>query len=338
MENVESWDESYILKRIEAGWEENLYVEFKSSESIVNKDEEAKKKLSKHVSAFANSDGGIIVFGICEAENASNGGQNPGIAGEIDYGFDPREVSKEWIEDVLTSRIKPKIEGLKIHSIRVHRGRRILYVVEIPSGTTAHQAGDFRYYKRHNFKAEPMEDYEIRDIMNRKKHPLLEIGFEISRHSIDSVGISIFLTNNSEVRAKDYALQLEFFKEITVQPFFMSGFQYVPTADNPDHVCLMFQSSQSTPIIFPGQKSCIASSLVLKLPSFVYDLENRPDALIIAYPDKSVIYYKLFVEDAAPFAGSFSFKEKLRELEFIWEGLSVEERDRQYRRMKRMII
>jgi hypothetical protein len=35
------------------------------------------------------------------------------------------------------------------------------------SHSLAHQARDYRYYKRHNFNALPMEDYEVRDVMNR---------------------------------------------------------------------------------------------------------------------------------------------------------------------------
>ncbi len=56
MDDIESWDESCIRKRIEAGWEENLRVEGKRSESIINQDEDAKRKPGKHVPAFANAD------------------------------------------------------------------------------------------------------------------------------------------------------------------------------------------------------------------------------------------------------------------------------------------
>ncbi len=43
----------------------------------------------------------------------------------------------------------------------------------------AHQAVDKKYYKRFNFLSEPMHDYEIKDIMNRDKHPKIELRFEV---------------------------------------------------------------------------------------------------------------------------------------------------------------
>lgn len=44
---------------------------------------------------------------------------------------------------------------------------------------TAHQARDLRYYRRYNFESVPMADYEIRDVMNRWKHPTLKFEFQI---------------------------------------------------------------------------------------------------------------------------------------------------------------
>jgi len=55
----------------------------------------------------------------------------------------------------------------------------VAYMIEIPQSTTAHQATDFRYYKRFNFLAIPMEDYEVRDTMGRQQFPKIELSFEI---------------------------------------------------------------------------------------------------------------------------------------------------------------
>jgi len=61
----------------------------------------------------------------------------------------------------------------------------VAYVVEIPKGTTAHQATDWRYYKRFNFISVPMEDYEIRDVMNRAVVPDARIEFGLR---LDGIG------------------------------------------------------------------------------------------------------------------------------------------------------
>ena len=63
---------------------------------------------------------------------------------------------------------------------------RIAYVVNIPQSTTAHQASDRRYYKRQNFKAEPMDDYEVRGTLNRAKNPILDPRMDWNRIDYDA--------------------------------------------------------------------------------------------------------------------------------------------------------
>jgi hypothetical protein len=55
----------------------------------------------------------------------------------------------------------------------------VAYVVEIPQGTTAHQAEDCRYYKRYNFESVPMRDFEVRDVMRRKTQPVVKTELRI---------------------------------------------------------------------------------------------------------------------------------------------------------------
>lgn len=45
----------------------------------------------------------------------------------------------------------------------------VAYVLDIPQAKSRspHQGPEHKYYKRYNFKADPMEDYEVRDLMRR---------------------------------------------------------------------------------------------------------------------------------------------------------------------------
>lgn len=155
--------------------EESLNLEYKSADALKNT-ENNKKEISKDVSSMANSSGGIIIYGIKEYDS-----QSEHLPEEITP-IERKEVSKEWLEDVITSNIYPKIEDLKIHPVKLENENQVVYVVEIPQSTTAHQARDQRYYKRYNFKSQPMYDYEIRDVMNRSKHPQIEIEFYIKKY------------------------------------------------------------------------------------------------------------------------------------------------------------
>jgi Putative DNA-binding domain len=128
------------------------------------KDSRSRDELCKDISAFANSAGGQIIYGI-EEKN-----QKPT---KIDQGSD---ITREWIEQVIDSNVRPRIEGLVIMPIPVGNGRHA-YVLTIPqaSGRAPHQAPDHKYYKRQNFQSVPMEDYEIRDTLRRATTPELHV-------------------------------------------------------------------------------------------------------------------------------------------------------------------
>jgi schlafen family protein len=163
------WTEADLLALITGEVEESLQLDYKRCKALVDQQktaDEIRNELSKDVASFANSDGGTIVYGMIERDNKPT---------ELDEGFDPATTKKEWLEDVIHGRVHPKIEGLSINSVPLSGQRRgkVAYVISVPQSTTGHQAGDKKYYKRYNFKAEPMEDYEVRDAMNRLKFPRL---------------------------------------------------------------------------------------------------------------------------------------------------------------------
>lgn len=152
--------------------EETLQLEFKGAQSLTMT-EGNKREICKDVSAMANSAGGVIVYGILEKDH---------YAGSISP-VKRVECSKERLDQVISSGIQPRIEGLVIHPIVLDNDNEVAYVVEVPKGNTAHMAKDNRYYKRSNFQAVAMEDYEVRDVMNRVKYPVINLGFEIVKRT-----------------------------------------------------------------------------------------------------------------------------------------------------------
>ncbi len=54
-------------------------------------------------------------------------------------------------------------------------------MVEVPQSHTAHMARDHRYHKRFNFTTAMMEDYEVRDVMNRRTHPKIRGSIYVNR-------------------------------------------------------------------------------------------------------------------------------------------------------------
>ena len=59
--------DSLILNHIE----ENIHLDYKAADAL-SKSDNKKKEISKDVSAFANSDGGVIIYGIREFADNDN--------------------------------------------------------------------------------------------------------------------------------------------------------------------------------------------------------------------------------------------------------------------------
>ena len=83
----EEYTEDDINRIVSEKWEESLNLEFKSSEELSNTDPK-KKEISKDVSAFANSAGGIIIYGIQEENH---------VAEAVSF-VDGNTITKEWLE------------------------------------------------------------------------------------------------------------------------------------------------------------------------------------------------------------------------------------------------
>ena len=180
---------AHINKIIDDKIQEDLHLDYKDSAAL---DKNNRKEISKDVSAFANSDGGIIIYGIAEVNN---------LPEKSDAGVDHKKFSRETLENIITSNINPRIDNIIISPIPISETTSI-YAVKIPRSDRApHQASDGKYYKRFNFKSEPMADYEINDVRNRRivVLPLISISAEI--HS--NRGVYINISNVSPMPALD---------------------------------------------------------------------------------------------------------------------------------------
>lgn len=221
----ENWTLEKIQSFIDNQIEESNTLDYKAADALAMSDGK-KNELSKDVSAFANSNGGIIIYGIKEFNDAPRKHKPESI--------DPINrivISKEWIEQVISTKIQPKIEGIIITPVTVNDAdNTVIYVVEIPRSNNAHQASGHKYYKRYNFQSEAMEDYEIRDAMNRGQHPVIDLEFEIIETSfinestpnpifgaiektfeiIKDIKLKVFARNNGNVFANYVNYYLEY--------------------------------------------------------------------------------------------------------------------------------
>jgi hypothetical protein len=142
-------DSSYLSRLIENKIPENITLDYKRELHIDSSDE--RKEFLYDVSSFANSEGGIILYGIEEekGENSSNSGIPGKIIG-IQYNNIDNLILK--MEDILGNSIQPRIPNIRIKSIEI--SSKPLIVIIIPKSYGLPHMVSYKstnkFYKRRN--------------------------------------------------------------------------------------------------------------------------------------------------------------------------------------------
>jgi hypothetical protein len=231
----EQWTPERLKQLITDGVEESLQLEYKRAASL-GKQNDKTTEVTKDVSAMANSVGGTIFYGIAEHHDP--------ILEHLPEKLDPivrKNYTREWLEQIIQT-IQPRIEGIKIHAVvdELDQGA-CYYVVEIPQSHIAHQARDHRYYRRHNFMSVPMEDFEIRDVMNRRKYPRLlpkvRLTVEADGNGHLRIGASVNMKNCGMVSAREAVVHVGVFLEKAFELFSFGLWTQRPGANRGRYTC-----------------------------------------------------------------------------------------------------
>ena len=289
--NSATWKEEDLQALITNKVEESTALDYKQREALLKAD--AKKDLSKDVSAFANAAGGILVYGMIEENH---------LPRNIDEGYLPTDITKEWLEQVIQGNIRPRINGVHINPVRLettHAGN-VAYVVTIPQGSTAHQASDLKYYKRFNFQSVPMEDHEIRDVMSRLRHPLIEPIFSykvLSRGDIHEYMLLITLRNIGATRARDIKFVLNWSNGVRMEV----GGGYV-LRNLRDSVEMTIQRTDI--VIFPEDEWRVSDDSRYR---FTYKVDQKCYDFIQG--NHPLLIWKVYADDMPPQSGQIQISE-----------------------------
>jgi hypothetical protein len=208
-----------LQKLIDDGLSESLTLDYKASPAL-NKTSDGRAELVKDVTAFANSAGGQIIYGIPETR---------GMPQPLDSGVNSNDIPPEWIEQVIETNSSPRIQGIRITKIvlDLSQPNMVSYVLSVPAATTfaPHQNGfDKKYYRRFEFRSVPMNDYEIRDLLRRGSVPELVARFTFAdggtsrklRTLDETIGINTIMENLSAEPSLYNIFDFFFDKRLTV--------------------------------------------------------------------------------------------------------------------------
>lgn len=151
---LEAWEDTDVLTLIEERIEEGQRLEFKRQLDL----ETAKQRSEacKDASGLANSQGGLLIYGI-EEEEQDDGRRIPTSATPLDDGN-----ARSRLEDVLDSAVHPSL-NMEARQIETDGGYFLVLRV-LPRLGAPHMVdgyGEMRFYLRAGLKTRPMSQREI---------------------------------------------------------------------------------------------------------------------------------------------------------------------------------
>ncbi len=182
------------LKESETPEDNNL--EYKGSLDTSNKDH--KRKILKTISSFANTNGGLLIYGIDEKN---------GIPSELGgIKVDNKDQLGIWIEDYIRGNSEPRIPSLEIEFINKTDSNNVFILVKVPrSWNLPHRVSmgpnTQKFYIRRGRFSEEMDYFELKNTFNLSETLVEKIRtFREERiSSILSNETPIFLKNGAKI-------------------------------------------------------------------------------------------------------------------------------------------
>jgi hypothetical protein len=201
-----------IVNFVSSRQEEHVSLDFKTVSDSELKKEGDKKHLAEAVSGFANSAGGLVIWGIA-TEKLS--GQDV-ASRTVTISNVRRFVAR--LEEATPFVVTPPLQGV------VHRafeqadesGFAVTYVPESDVGPHMALLGHDRFFKRAGDRFYRMAQFDIADMFGRRQRPLLTLSYvlqfgasrwqDVTRHEIH---VLLILTNDGRASAVAPYLRLE---------------------------------------------------------------------------------------------------------------------------------
>jgi hypothetical protein len=201
-----NWEaiESYVR----LGQEENLHLDFKTVKNADMTATDDKRNLARGISGFANSNGGIIVWGV-DARKNSDG---------VDCANKIAEISKPAL---MVSRLNaltgdatsPIVDGIRhrvITNPETNAGVVVTLVPETDSGPYMAKLGEQRYFKRSGDSFYQMEHFDLEDMFGRRQKPKLEITIEEGKKEGGTEELIVLLINQGRAVARHTGFLMSF--------------------------------------------------------------------------------------------------------------------------------
>jgi hypothetical protein len=192
--------------------EENLHLDFKTVSGADLSRREDRQNLAIAISGFANSDGGVIVWGVDARQNAEGGDCAVGKT-EIH----PLSVFMSRLTQFAGDAAMPTVPGVRHRRLLAGDDRGFAATLVPASDGVPHMAklGVDRYMKRSGSQFLKMEHFEVEDMFGRRRRPRLALTYRIvsrlvtAEHIWYSVILAIENSGRGSAKAPFLALRIQ---------------------------------------------------------------------------------------------------------------------------------
>ncbi len=155
------WVEHLVHDRVEEG----PRLDYKAEISLGEPNQ--RREAAKDISSFANEIGGTLLYGIPE-DGSESGAPIP----TTPYGIDPVADLEQKLENIYVDSIRPTLPEWKVRKVALTEyPGKVVYLVWTPeSWLGPHMVeshGDWRYYRRGQFRNVAMAEHEVRSRYER---------------------------------------------------------------------------------------------------------------------------------------------------------------------------
>jgi len=158
--------------------EENLHLDFKTLAGPGLKASDDRQNLAKALSGFANSDGGVIVWGVDARKNTDG----------VDCATSLRPIAGvaalvSRLNGLTSDMVNPTVDGIQhrvVHQDADASGFAATLVPRSDAGPHMAKAGLDRYYKRSGDSFLKMEHFDVADMFGRRPRPSLALFYTIT--------------------------------------------------------------------------------------------------------------------------------------------------------------
>lgn len=323
------WDEEYVLSlpREDDSLERKGIRLLDLTVPDVDEDE-VRDQLAKQLSAFANTGGGRVIYGLTNNGEVDEGGVSRIVKG--------RRTTKEWLEDLIPGLTDYEIVGVNVYEITGEKSDsaiqpdKALYVIDVPDSERApHQSKrDLKYYVRLGASSQPASHRLIEDIRNGARHPNvlitsaeIQIGEAIRESTANtiykvSLPTVLVIANRGRVKATNTCILMEYESNLCSLGRFAPSVARRRAGTRASTILLELQHP-----VYPEMETAL---------HFVWEL--RPELTVGAgstltwllqganqSPDDLMISYRIFADSAPPNSGhirlgDLGFSAKVREI------------------------